>query len=140
MTASASLGTIATGLTYTLQVYAGAVFDGTPAASSIVLQLLANGTPLIPTTSNLSNPLTSSYQQFTETYDLAALAGHVGQSLTISFGTPSGATGHQTNFDDVTLTATTPEPATALLLVVAVPLLGGCALRRRRSARAAEQC
>lgn len=120
----APLATIETGLTYTLSMLARWRKD--PAANPIVLDLLADGVALTPT-SSVDPILSGEWQEFSRTYDAASLSGYLGESLTIQLGVGRGATGIQSLFDAVSLNAT-PEPATFVLLG-----LGGLVLRRRRA-------
>jgi len=118
---AAPLATIESGLTYTLSMLANGPI--TP----VVLELLANGVPLTPT-SSVDPAAPYAWEEFSRTYDAASLVGHIGESLTIRVGWGPDATGTQSHLDKVTLTYI-PEPATMSLL-----LLGGLAvLRRKRS-------
>ncbi|GAI91316.1 unnamed protein product, partial [marine sediment metagenome] len=75
-------------------------------ANPVVLELLADGVILTPTSSVDPN-LSGDWQEFSRTYDSASLVGFLGEPLTIVLGVgrplPDGATGTQTRFDDVTL-------------------------------------
>ncbi|NIQ73957.1 MAG: hypothetical protein GWN80_00020, partial [Gammaproteobacteria bacterium] len=99
----ASLGNIVSNATYTLSMYAQG------SATPVVLNLLANGTILTPT-SSVDPTLTSTFQEFSRTYDAADLTGYVGQALTIVCGVDRNAAGNQTRLDDVSLTYTVPSP------------------------------
>jgi hypothetical protein len=98
ITSAASLGTVVGG-TYTLSMTARAP-DG--AATPVVLDLLADGVVLTPT-SSVDPVLTGEWQEVSRTYDAASLAGVLGQDLTIVLGVARGSTGGQTHFDDVSL-------------------------------------
>ncbi|MBA7704884.1 hypothetical protein ES703_113707 [subsurface metagenome] len=104
---------------YTLSMFANG------GAAPVVLELLAGGTALTPTSSvdpNLSDPNLSGWQEFSRTYGSASLVGHIGKSLTIVLGVgrplPDGATGTQSRFDDVTLFHS-PEPLPTEMLRLA---------------------
>ena len=113
------LGTVDESLVYTLSMMA------TGAAFPTVLDLLADGVALTPS-SSVDPVLSGSWQEYSRTYDATSLAGHAGESLTIVLGHGRPATGAQSQYDDVSLSAV-PEPATMSLLV-----LGSLALLRRR--------
>ncbi|UCG49577.1 MAG: hypothetical protein JSU94_07310 [Phycisphaerales bacterium] len=92
----ASLGNVLTNATYTLSMYAKG------AATPVVLELLAGGTVITPS-SSVSPTLSSSWQEFSRTYDYEDLTSYVGQPLTILLGVDRDASGTQTQFDDVSL-------------------------------------
>ena len=108
--------------------------DGTPLTISlwadggtafpVVFDLLVNGSPLLPTTSE-DPALGSGKVKFKRSYDAATMGSISGLDLTIQFGLAptNGFGGGQVKFDDVTV----PEPATMSLLA-----LGGLALLRRK--------
>ncbi|MCF7674164.1 MAG: leucine-rich repeat protein, partial [Akkermansiaceae bacterium] len=105
----APLATVESGLTYTLSMLARRFQD--PAATPVVLDLLADGVSLTPI--SFANPVLShEWQAFSRTYDAASLIGHLGKSLTIQLGVGRGASGTQTLFDAVSLitTAALPDP------------------------------
>jgi len=91
----APLGNVENGI-YTLSMAAQG--DATP----VVLELLAGGIALTPT-SSVDPALTAEWQEFSRTYGSASLAGHIGEPLTIVLGVGRDAAGNQTRFDDVTL-------------------------------------
>jgi hypothetical protein len=81
---------------YTLSMMANG--DATP----VVLELLAGGIILTPT-SSVNPVLSGDWQEFSRTYDSASLVGFLGEPLTIRLGVGRGASGGQTRFDNVTL-------------------------------------
>ncbi|MCP4456084.1 MAG: hypothetical protein GY809_31900 [Planctomycetes bacterium] len=100
ITSAASLGAVVSG-DYTLSMIVRGP-DG--AAIPVVLDLLANGVVLVPT-SSVDPEVTGDWQEVSRTYDAASLAGVLGQDLTIVLGVARGSTGGQTKFDDVLLTS-----------------------------------
>ncbi len=121
---AASLGLVASGESYTLSMFVNDN-EGAP-LSGRTLDLLANGVALTPSVSTGTPGAAGTWNEFANTYDAASLAGVVGQNLTIRVGWAMGATGAQSELDNVTLTAV-PEP-TALSLVA----LGAFGLLRRK--------
>jgi len=113
ITSDESLGTILSNSIYTLSMYARGEGTG---ATPVVLELFADGALVTPT-SSVSPALTSGWQEFTRTYDVADLSSYVGQAMTIVLGVGRNAIGSQTQFDDVsfsyevTLQANDPVPA-----------------------------
>jgi len=94
----APLGNVEAG-TYTLSMLATGP-DG--AATPVVLELLADGVALTPS-SSVDPDLSGDWQEFSRTYDAASLAGHLGKSLTIRLGVGRGAGGGQSCLDAVSL-------------------------------------
>ncbi len=94
----ASLGNVEGGI-YVLSMYANANDAG---ATPVVLELLAGGTALTPT-SSVDPDLSAEWQEYSRTYDADSLADHLGKSLRIMLGVGRGAIGTQTRFDNVTL-------------------------------------
>jgi len=92
----APLAAIESGLTYTLSVLANG------GAAPVVLELLADGVPLMPSAS-VDPALTEDWQEFSRTYDASDLAGQAGASLTIRVGVGRGASGGQSHLDAVSL-------------------------------------
>ena len=92
----APVAAVESGLTYMLSMLANG--DATP----VVLELLADGVPLTPS-SSVDPELSGDWQEFSRTYDAASLEGHVGESLTIRLGVGRGASGGQSHFDAVSL-------------------------------------
>jgi len=122
----APVATVEANATYILSMLANG------SATPIVLDLLAGGVEVTPT-SSVDPTLSGEWQEFSRTYDPASLASFVGQDLTILLGVDRGAVGAQSHFDSVGLTVIRadliPEPATLSLLGLGALL----ALRRRRS-------
>ena len=98
ITSAASLGIVGDA-TYVLSMTARAP-DG--AATPVVLDLLADGVVLTPT-SSVDPALTGEWQEVSRTYDAASLAGVLGQDLTIVLGVGRGASGAQSHVDDISL-------------------------------------
>jgi len=92
----APVATVESGRTYTLSMLA------TGGATPVVLELLADGVALTPT-SSVDPELSDEWQEFSRTYDSASLDGHLGESLTIRLGVGRGASGGQSCFDAVSL-------------------------------------
>ena len=97
----APLGNVEDGI-YTLSMMANG------GATPVVLDLLADGVILTPT-SSVNPVLSDDWQEFSRTYDSASLVGFLGEPLTIRMGVGRGASGTQTRFDNVTLFHS-PEP------------------------------
>jgi len=95
----APVATVGSDLTYTLSMLATGP-DGP--ATPVVLELLADGVALTPT-SSLDPELSGDWQEFSRTYDAASLSGHLGESLTIRLGVGSESIGGQSCFDAVSL-------------------------------------
>ena len=102
----APVATVEGGLTYRLSVLAAG------GATPVVLELLADGVPLTPT-SSVDPDLSDDWQEFSRTYDAGSLEAHIGASLTIRLGVGRGASGSQTRFDAVSLS--TLEPTVSLV-------------------------
>ncbi len=98
ITSAASLGTVGDG-TYVLSMMARASED---AATPVVLDLLADGAVLAPT-SAVDPVLTGEWQAVSRTYDAASLASVLGQDLTIVLGVGRGSSGGQSHLDAVSL-------------------------------------
>jgi archaellum component FlaG (FlaF/FlaG flagellin family) len=134
---------------YTLSIDARAYGGGT-AAGAIVLSLIANpndnsaggatssgavtlaGTGLNGFASGSTVP-TTSWTTYSISYNSADLASHVGDYLYIGFGSTADGSGFaQTNFDNVSLTATAvPEPTSFVLAGIGAATLALAARRRR---------
>jgi len=100
----APVATVENGLTYVLSMLATGP-DGP--ATPVVLELLADGVALTPS-SSVDPQLSGDWKEFSRTYDAASLAGHIGESLTIRLGVGRGASGGQTCFDAVSLSYVEP--------------------------------
>ncbi len=92
----APLGNVEANVTYRLSVAVGG------GAEPVVLELLAGGTVLTPT-SSVDPVLTGDLQVFCRTYDSSSLADFLGEPLTICLGVGRDATGTQSRFDNVSL-------------------------------------
>ncbi len=110
---NASLGNVQSEAIYTLSMYAKG------SATPVVLNLLANGVVVTPT-SSVSPVLTGDWQAYSRTYNDVTLSSYVGQAMTIVLGVGRNASGTQSHFDDVSLSsqilgppgqATNPNPA-----------------------------
>jgi hypothetical protein len=71
-------------------------------AAPVELNLLAAGVVVTPT-SSVDPILSGDFQEFSRTYDSASLVGFLGKPLTICLGVARGASGGQTQFDNVSL-------------------------------------
>jgi len=126
---ASSLGTIMGGQSITITAMAGGPSRG-PIGGPLAFHLMAGATQLVPT--SFMDPVApdGTFQMISRTYDAAALAGSIGEEMTIVLGVEdANDLGNRVIFDDVTLTAI-PEPSSSLLLG-----LGGLALTFRRSRR-----
>jgi hypothetical protein len=121
---AATLALVASGESYTLSMFVND--NEAPPLSGRTLDLLADGVALTPSSFTGTPGVAGTWNEFTNTYDAASLAGVVGQALTIRVGWAMGATGAQSELDNVTLTSI-PEP-TALSLLA----LGALGLVRRK--------
>jgi hypothetical protein len=103
---------------------------GGPIEGPLAFYLLANGTPLTPSSEVTPDTGGLGFQTISRTYDAASLAGLDGQSLTIVVGVEDTNTrGNRMIWDDVSLDVV-PEPSSALLLGVSGAAL--ILVRRRR--------
>ena len=129
---AATLALIASGESYTISMYLN---DPNTAlgerVSGRTLDLLANGLVLTPSSSTGTIGASETWNEFTNTYDAATLAGLIGQSLTIRVGWAMGATGTQSKLDNVTLTSASAVPEPTSLSLLALGALG--LVRRRRN-------
>ena len=94
----APLATVQSDLTYTLSMMT--IGGVTP----VVLELLADGVALTPSSSISPPHVDGEWREFSRTYDATSLSGHDGESLTILLGHGRPATGTQNRYDDVSLT------------------------------------
>jgi hypothetical protein len=131
----APLANVEANTTYTLSMLAHGWGDGS-GATPLVLDLLADGVALTPSSS--VDPVLggATWLEVSRTYDLASLAGSVGQALTIRLGVDRDASGNQSHFDNVSLSfeasaAAIPEPSTFVLATLG--LLGLALFGWRRS-------
>jgi hypothetical protein len=122
---AASLATIGSGESYTLSMFLSDT-DTAP-VSGRILSLMANGVVLTPSSFTGSSGAPGTWNQFTNTYSAATLAGFVGQNLTIRVGWASGASGTQSQLDNVTLTSV-PEATSLSLLAISALMM----TRRKR--------
>lgn len=122
-----SLGVIGAGQTITISVMAGGPSGG-PIGGPLAFHLMAGATQLVPTSFVDPVLLNGSFEMMSRTYDAAALAGSIGQNMSIVLGVEDANNfGNRVIFDNVDLTVV-PEPSSALLLS-----LGGMALALRRT-------
>jgi hypothetical protein len=83
---ASALGTVQDRGVYTISAMVGGPDDG-PIQGPLAFHLLANGVQLTPTSLvNPTLPNGGGFQQISRTYEGAALAGHIGASLTIVLG------------------------------------------------------
>jgi hypothetical protein len=95
---SDSLGNIVSGSTYTLS----AMVNGP--AGPLVLDLLAGGVALTPSSSITPSSPTDGWQEISRTYDAGSVGDYVGQAMTIVIGTPGADLfGSRVVFDAVSL-------------------------------------
>jgi hypothetical protein len=92
----APLGTLRRNATYVLVAYARGV------ATPVVLDVLADGVALTPTTS-IDPAADNDWQKFARTYVARDLAEHVGKKIAIVCGLGRDAKGSQIAIDDVSL-------------------------------------
>ena len=93
-----SLGDIVAGRIYTLS----AMVNGS--AGPLVLDLLADGVAITPTSSVTPSLPTDEWKEISRTYDLSALGEYVGQAMTIVLGTGAeNLVGTRIVFDNVSL-------------------------------------
>jgi len=120
------VGGVVTGNTYTLTVFEGTRADCCTAGGDTA-DLLVNGTQYFATGTVAT---AGNWTQWTATY--TGLAADAGSPITIQLG----GTGNQADFDDVTLSYTTPSavPEPAYLTLLAAGLGGLMLVARRRSA------
>jgi hypothetical protein len=98
------LGTVQAGGVYTISVMVGGPDTG-PIEGPLAFHLLADGVQLTPTSSvEPTLPNGGAFQLISRTYEGAALADHVGASLTIVLGVEDdNAIGNRVIFDDVSI-------------------------------------
>jgi hypothetical protein len=83
---ASSLGSVQEDGVYTISVMVGGPDDG-PIQGPLAFHLLADGVQLTPTSSvNPTLPTGGAFQEISRTYEGAALAGHIGKSLTVILG------------------------------------------------------
>jgi Family of unknown function (DUF6288) len=123
-----SLGIVQDGGVYTISAMVGGPDDG-PIQGPLAFHLLADGVQLTPTSSvNPTLPGGGVFQQISRTYQGAALAGHIGKSLTIVLGVENANdAGNRVIFDNVTI----ESPPTLFSITDNVgggPIFGGSAV------------
>ena len=101
---ASALGTIQEGGVYTISAMVGGPDTG-PIQGPLAFHLLADGVQLTPTSSvNPTLPNGGALQQISRTYQAAALAGHIGASLTIVLGVEdANNAGNRVIFDNVAI-------------------------------------
>jgi hypothetical protein len=109
---ASTLGTVQNGGSYTISAMVGGPDDG-PIQGPLAFHLLANGVQLTPTSSvNPTLPNGGRFQQISRTYQGAALAGHIGASLTIVLGVENANDAvNQVIFDNVAIISATTQIA-----------------------------
>lgn len=100
----ASLGTIQASGVYTISVMVGGP-EGGPIGGPLAFHLVADGIQLTPTSSvDPTFPTNGAFQEISRTYEGAAIADHIGASLTIILGVEGDNTlPNRVIFDDVTI-------------------------------------
>jgi PEP-CTERM motif len=137
LTSAASLGTITPDTDYTLTVAIGNR-NGTGLYNdpgNVSFSLLANGVAFATQTVTNGTVPNGTFDDFTLTYTTPDSGSMIGENLTIQLATlPEQSNAFQAGFDNVTLDETTiaaaPEPATVILLVGGLALIGIARLRR----------
>ncbi len=101
---ASALGAVQDGGVYTISAMVGGPDDG-PIQGPLAFHLLAGGVQLTPTSSvNPTLPNGGGFQQISRTYQGAALAGHIGASLTIVLGVENANdAGNRVIFDNVAI-------------------------------------
>ena len=133
ITTSASLGTVAANMLYTLTVALGnrndnLFFD----TGTYTIDLLANGVSIAEATKAGSSISHGTFSDLSATFTSAASGPLIGESLTIRLSATAGSASDEGIFDNVRLTATpVPEPNSSLLLEIAAAGTGLLALGRR---------
>ena len=134
ITTSASLGTVAVNMLYTLTVALGnrndnLFFD----SGEYTIDLLANGVSVAEASLAGSSIAHGTFTDLSATFISPASGAVIGESLTIRLSASSGSPNNEGIFDNVRLTASpVPEPATSTMIVGGIAALAW--LRRRRRA------
>ena len=131
LTTSASLGTVAANMLYTLTVALGnrsdnLFFD----TGTYTIDLLANGVSVAEATRAGSTVTHGTFSDLSATFVSPASGPLIGESLTIRLSATAGSDSDEAIFDNVRLMATpVPEPATTTMIVGGMSALAW--LRRR---------
>ena len=131
LTTSASLGTVAANMLYTLTVALGnrsdnLFFD----TGTYTIDLLANGVSIAEATRAGSTVTHGTFSDLSATFVSPASGPLIGESLTIRLSATAGSDNDEAIFDNVRLMATpVPEPATTTMIVGGMAALAW--LRRR---------
>jgi len=134
ITTSASLGTVAANMLYTLTVALGnrsdnLFFD----TGTYTIDLLANGASVAEATLAGSAIPHGTFSDLSAVFTSPASGPLIGESLTIRLSATAGSNSDEGIFDNVRLTASpVPEPATSIMIVGGMAALAW--LRRRRRA------
>ena len=134
ITTSASLGTVASNMLYTLTVALGnrsdnLFFD----TGTYTIDLLANGVSVAEATRAGSTIPHGTFSDLSAVFTSPASGPLIGESLTIRLSATAGSNSDEAIFDNVRLTASpVPEPATSTMIVGGMATLAW--LRRRRRA------
>jgi hypothetical protein len=133
LTTSASLGTVAANMLYTLTVAVGnrsdnLFFD----TGTYTIDLLANGVSVAEATRAGSTVAHGTFSDLSATFTSPTSGPLIGESLTIRLSATAGSDNDEAIFDNVRLTATpVPEPAISTMIVSGMAILAW--LRRHKS-------
>jgi hypothetical protein len=113
------LGTVQAGDVYTISVMVGGPDNG-PIQGPLAFHLVADDVQLTPTSSvDPTLPNNGEFQEISRTYDAAAIADHIGASLTIILGVEdANDAGNRVIFDNVSIEGLSAPPAPTIPFVI----------------------